>query len=78
MRSMAQPSDKIPFASTLVAKTAATLPPGPLKAQLEHTGSEQHGLFMAIASMIELSQQKPGPMSEKAKAAEAAEKPPVK
>ena len=77
MRAMAQPSEKLPFASSLVARTAATLPPGPLKASIEHVGSKEHELFMAIASMIELSQQKPGPMSEKAKAAEA-EKPPVK
>lgn len=67
---MAHPDQKIPFASTLVARTAATLPPGNLKNALEHTGSQEHALFHAIATMIELSQQKPGPQSEKAKAVE--------
>ncbi len=57
MRAMSSNDQKTPFASALVQRTAATLPPGTLKLQIEHKGSEQHGLFMAIASMIELSQQ---------------------
>jgi hypothetical protein len=74
MSSNDQKTPKTPFASDLVKRTAATLPPGAMKLALEQPGTEQHTLFMAIASMIELSQQKPGPMSEKAKAAEQAAK----
>lgn len=61
------------FAENLIARTAATLPPGAAKASLEHPGSDLYNQAHMFATMIELAQQQPGPMSEKAKAHQEAE-----
>lgn len=62
------PTTKTRFAEDLISRTAATLPPGPQKAALEHPGSPEYAQAMLMATMIEMSQQNPGPMSDKAKA----------
>lgn len=67
------PQKKVNFADDLIARTANALPPGKVRSGLEHPGSDIHSMAHAIATMIELAQQAPGPMSAKALAAQAAE-----
>lgn len=62
------PEKKISYPEQLVTRTAAVLPPGAQKAELEHKGSAGHSQAMLIATMIELALNPPGPMSDKAKA----------
>ena len=62
------PPKKITFPEALVARTAAGLAPGAMKAALEHKGSAEYQQALLVATMIELAMQNPGPMSEKAKA----------
>lgn len=73
---MATPTDPTPktkFAADLIERTAAVLPPGRMQSALRHPGSDEYEQAFVFATMIELAQQAPGPMSDKAKAAQSAQ-----